>query len=142
MRSPGLLRRELGWLGFAVFQLLVGGTVLAALVHSLFVTELVWELSVGVAANDSTAMIAVAWHASMLVFGYLVSIVLGIVGLAHRNLLGCTWALIFIPIYWVLLSIAAWRALFQLVSDPYRWEKTEHGLASSSRLKQQSGHHI
>jgi hypothetical protein len=40
MRSPRLLKRELGWLGFAVFQLLVGGTVLAALVHSLFVGEL------------------------------------------------------------------------------------------------------
>jgi hypothetical protein len=33
-----------------------------------------------------------------------------------------------------LLSLAAWRALFQLVHDPQRWEKTEHGLAKTSRL--------
>jgi hypothetical protein len=33
-----------------------------------------------------------------------------------------------------LLSLAAWRALFQLLRDPYRWEKTEHGLARTSRL--------
>ena len=45
MRSPRLLKRELGWLGFAVFQLLVGGTVLAALVHSLFVAKLLLELA-------------------------------------------------------------------------------------------------
>jgi hypothetical protein len=38
------------------------------------------------------------------------------------------------PLYWLLLSVAAWRALFQLVRDPYRWEKTEHGLARNSRL--------
>ncbi len=38
------------------------------------------------------------------------------------------------PIYWLLLSLAAWRALFQLLLDPYRWEKTEHGLARTSRL--------
>ena len=98
MRSPGLLKRGMGWLGFAVFQLLVGGTVLAALVHSLFVTELLWELIIGVAANDAAAMTAVAWHASMLVFGYFASIVLGVVGLARRGLLSCAWALVFIPI--------------------------------------------
>jgi hypothetical protein len=34
----------------------------------------------------------------------------------------------------LLLSLAAWRALFQLVHDPQRWEKTEHGLAKTSRL--------
>ena len=33
MRSPLRLARELGLPGFAVFQLLVGGTVLAALIH-------------------------------------------------------------------------------------------------------------
>jgi len=39
-----------------------------------------------------------------------------------------------LPVYWLLLSLAAWRALFQLLRDPYRWEKTEHGLARTSRL--------
>ena len=138
MRSPGLLKRELGWLGFAVFQLLVGGTVLAALVHSLFVGELLWELAVGVAANDSAALTVVGIHAIALVVGYLVSIWLGLMGLFRRGLLGCAWALVFIPIYWILLSVAAWRALIQLVSDPYRWEKTEHGLAQNSRLAEQT----
>ena len=28
---------------------------------------------------------------------------------------------------------SGWRALFQLIRDPYAWEKTEHGLARSSR---------
>lgn len=27
----------------------------------------------------------------------------------------------------------AWRALYQLATAPYAWEKTEHGLAKSSR---------
>jgi hypothetical protein len=38
------------------------------------------------------------------------------------------------PVYWLLLSVAAWRALFQLIFRPYAWEKTEHGLALTSRL--------
>ena len=45
MRSPLRLARELGLPGFAVFQLLVGGTVLAALVHVLFATRLIWMLA-------------------------------------------------------------------------------------------------
>ena len=136
IRSPRLLKRELGWLGFGVFQLLVGGTVLAALVHSLFLAELVIEFSAGVAAKEPAALIAVGLHAIALVIGYLVSIVLGMLGLFRRGLLGCDWALVLVPLYWILLSIAAWRALIQLVSDPYRWEKTEHGLARTSRLAQ------
>jgi hypothetical protein len=39
------------------------------------------------------------------------------------------------PVYWLLLSLAAWRALYQLLRDPYGWEKTEHGLALTSRLE-------
>ena len=32
------------------------------------------------------------------------------------------------PAYWMLHSIAAWRALYQLVRAPGHWEKTPHGL--------------
>ena len=30
------------------------------------------------------------------------------------------------PFYWLAISFAAHRALWQLVWDPYYWEKTEH----------------
>ncbi len=32
------------------------------------------------------------------------------------------------PLYWVLHSFAAWRALVQLIRRPFYWEKTPHGL--------------
>jgi hypothetical protein len=130
-RSPRRLIRELGWRGFAVFQLLVGGTVLSALVHSLFVAALVFEF--GFKGSQSTAWMT-SLHVVVLVGGYLISAVLGWIGLARRGLLDCAWALLLMPVYWLMLSLAAWRALYQLVRDPYRWEKTEHGLAKTSRL--------
>jgi hypothetical protein len=34
---------------------------------------------------------------------------------------------LFIPLYWLLASIAASKALFQLVRRPHFWEKTAHG---------------
>ena len=32
------------------------------------------------------------------------------------------------PFYWLLHSVAAWRALLQLVFSPFHWEKTPHGI--------------
>lgn len=31
-----------------------------------------------------------------------------------------------IPVYWVLISASAWRAVWQLVRKPHFWEKTPH----------------
>jgi hypothetical protein len=68
-----------------------------------------------------------------LLSGYASTIVLDLIGLRRRRLLGHAWVLILTPLRWLLLSLAAWRALFQLIYDPQRWEKTEHGMASTSR---------
>jgi glycosyltransferase XagB len=133
MRSPVRLARELRPSGFAVFQLLVGGTVLAALVHGLFAARLIWTLA-NMPADDAMAQVLFGFDAAALMSGYLISAALGLIGLARRRLLGCAWALLLMPLYWLLLSVAAWRAIFQIVRDPYRWEKTEHGLAHTSRL--------
>jgi cellulose synthase/poly-beta-1,6-N-acetylglucosamine synthase-like glycosyltransferase len=133
MRSPLNLLRDLGLPGFAAFQLLVGGTVLAALVHVLFVSRLIWVLTT---TPMEGAMVGILFSldAATLLSGYIISAALGLIGLARRRLLSCAWALLLLPVYWLLLSLAAWRALFQLLRDPYRWEKTEHGLARTSRL--------
>jgi hypothetical protein len=37
------------------------------------------------------------------------------------------WALLN-PLYWLLHSLAAYKALWQLIVKPHYWEKTEHGL--------------
>ena len=74
-----------------------------------------------------------------MLIGYLASITLALVGLARRRLLNSAWVLLLMPLYWLLLSMAAWRALHQLLRDPYRWEKTEHGLARNSRMTEATG---
>ncbi|MCB1434980.1 MAG: hypothetical protein KDK75_21340, partial [Alphaproteobacteria bacterium] len=37
------------------------------------------------------------------------------------------------PIYWLLMSAAAWYALWQFMTAPFHWNKTEHGLSRASR---------
>ncbi|NRA38337.1 MAG: hypothetical protein HRU15_09370 [Planctomycetes bacterium] len=41
------------------------------------------------------------------------------------------WAALLSPLYWILMSIAAWKAVWQLITRPHYWEKTVHGLDGS-----------
>jgi hypothetical protein len=133
MRTPRQLVRDLGISGFAVFQLVVGGTVLAALIHAMFAAQLAISFVI-VSADDERARLFLGLYTAALMLGYGASGMLAVIGLSRRRLLGFSWALLLMPLYWILLSLAAWRALFQLMRDPYGWEKTEHGLARTSRL--------
>jgi hypothetical protein len=137
MREPVKLARELGFAGFMTFQLVMGGTVLAALVNPVFIILLAYWLAIDhlwpSTAGVAGALLASLWGGA-LVAGYLASAMLGLVGLARRRLLRHAWVLLLMPLHWMLLSAAAWRALYQLVRDPFGWEKTAHGLARTSRL--------
>jgi hypothetical protein len=81
-------------------------------------------------ANSAVAPLFIA----SLVAGYASTIALDFIGLQRRGLLAHAWVLALTPLHWLLLSLAAWRAVYQLLHAPQRWEKTEHGLAKNSRL--------
>ena len=140
MRRPNRLLRELGPGGAIAFQIFLAANVLAALVHPLFMAGLGYTLSAlptpwAHAVLDNAAPI----FAASLVSGYASTIVLDLIGLRRRGLLAHAWVLVLTPLHWLLLSLAAWRALFQLLYDPQRWEKTEHGLAKTSRVANSRG---
>lgn len=44
----------------------------------------------------------------------------------RRGWLDLTTSFLFVPVYWVLQSIAAYKALYEFVLRPYYWDKTEH----------------
>ncbi len=133
MRQPRRLLRELGLPGFLAFQLMVGGSVLAALVHPLFVAGLIYSVaSGGKTWHGNNAVILGALYGATAIIGYLSSGFLGWLGLIRRGLPGAAWVLALTPLYWLLLSFAAWRALVQFAVAPHTWEKTEHGLAKTS----------
>ena len=129
MRQPRRLARELGIVGFAAFQFTIAGTVLAALMQPV----LLLLIAVGAIGIFDRPGILVWTHGCALVGGYATTLMLAVMGLRRRRLLSNAWVLALMPLHWTLLSVAAWRALIQLLLDPYRWEKTEHGLARTSR---------
>ena len=59
-------------------------------------------------------------------FAILLAFVSAVYSRGRYELVG--WAL-FVPVYWLFTSIAAWKGVLQLVWRPHFWEKTAHGMA-------------
>ncbi len=129
MRRPVQVHRELGWRGAMGLHLFVLGTPLTALFNPLF-----WLLSVMWYARKP-AVVADLFPPSVY-YVALVCFVFGNVAVVYINLMttrvinqpGLVGACLLVPAYWVMMSIAAAKAVYQLVFKPSYWEKTSHGL--------------
>lgn len=134
MRRPLSLWRGLGAFRFAGFQILMGGMILSALIHPWFYAGLAYT----VAARGGQAFTArtstETWLLGLAVFnllvGYLSAVVLGALAAGGRHARSEKSSLarqaIFMPIYWLMISFAGYRALWQLATSPFIWEKTPH----------------
>lgn len=130
MRDPLLLLRQLGWRGFVAFQLLIGGSVLAALVHPIFAALLIADIWIGslvFPAGSFAQSVQQSLVLATLASGYIASGSLAYIGMRRRGTPPTAWVLFTIPVYWLLLSAAAWRAVWKLITAPHQWEKTAHG---------------
>ena len=133
MRAPRRLWREAGIKGVLSLNLLVGGNVLTALAAPILLLELALYLGLRAVTVQPIPLFTgplMALHVAAIGAGFASTVIVGVMGLARRGQLRRSWVLALTPIYWALLSVAAWRALYQLFRDPYRWEKTDHGRAA------------
>jgi hypothetical protein len=129
-RRPRRLWDELGARRFIGFQVLMGGMILSALVHPWFYLLLAFDLWQGRLLGIPDTVFG-QWLLGIGIFnliaGYLSAIALGTVAAARRGRLRLAAHALMMPAYWLAISLAAYRALWQLASAPYYWEKTEHG---------------
>jgi cellulose synthase/poly-beta-1,6-N-acetylglucosamine synthase-like glycosyltransferase len=133
MRDPAALWRELGPRGFLAFQIMVAGTVLSALVHPWFYALAGFDLATrGMLGLPESPFGWPFWLIACfdLSMGYLASMALGVLALRRRGHAGLLMQIPLMPIYWLLISAAAYRALWQFAFARFEWEKTEHGLAA------------
>jgi len=68
---------------------------------------------------------------TLFLIGAPVSVFVGLVVTQSLGKPWLWWAVLLSPLYWALQSIAAVKALYQLLFRPFFWEKTVHGLAAS-----------
>lgn len=133
MRSPRGLWRELGPRGFFGFQAIIGGTILSALVHPWFYVLAGIELARGSLLDRPGALLVwpfwlLAWFD--LLTGYLAAMALGYLSAKRRGHRHILKDVPLMPLYWLLASAAAYRAILQFITARFYWEKTEHGDAA------------
>lgn len=128
MRRPLRFLKRTG-LGGAVGMIgLIAGTPLAFLAYPLVLGfTIVTYVGVQFIGFDLPAgLLGLGW-ATMILGNALMILVSGIVSWKRYGPRVAVFALLN-PAYWVLHSIAAWRAAYQMVRTPHVWEKTPHGL--------------
>jgi hypothetical protein len=129
MRHPRQLWHELGPRGFVSFNLFVGGTPLLALINPIF-----WALTV-VWFLTSSGFIA-SLFPGPLYYVALLWWVLGNAAIVYMSLLSVTLArqpslavsALLSPAYWLMMSVSAYKAFWQIFREPWKWEKTAHGM--------------
>ncbi len=125
MRDPVQLWRELGPWRFAGFQITLGGMVFSALVHPWMYVLIAIHMLTGQPLMPGSGASLVCW--SVLLAGYLSAMALVALAVKQRGgtlLLRSTLGL---PLYWMAISYAAYRALIELFVRPHHWQKTPHG---------------
>jgi glycosyltransferase XagB len=63
-----------------------------------------------------------------LILGNLAFILINFIAGRRPGQRGLLFAALISPLYWILLAIAAWKGMWQLIFKPHYWEKTVHGL--------------
>jgi cellulose synthase/poly-beta-1,6-N-acetylglucosamine synthase-like glycosyltransferase len=135
-RRPVATIRALGPFGFFGLLTMAYGTVVTALGYPIGIaiaTGMAIELAaspapqlVGLSALDAGLM---ALALVVFVGGAFSMILPALVGILRRGPRRLLLYLPLLPLYYGLVSIAAWRGLGGLVRSPFAWNKTEHGLA-------------
>jgi cellulose synthase/poly-beta-1,6-N-acetylglucosamine synthase-like glycosyltransferase len=127
-RRPIRSMRQMGVKTFVTFQLFVGVGTLCLLVNPIYwILTLVWFLG-------HFHVIQQIFPPSIFYLG-LAGLLIGNATFMLTTVAGCNsrgyyedvkWAMLS-PLYWILLSIGAWKGFLQLFTKPHYWEKTTHG---------------
>ncbi len=129
-RNPLDLLRKTGLVGFLGFIFFIGGTVVSGLFNPIFWALYIAWLIASTSGFDSL-------FPELLLFLSLFNLLAGNGAFIFLQMLAPIrrgW-LHLIPYsltafgYWVLISIATYKGLWQLINNPFYWEKTTHGVS-------------
>ena len=131
LRDPARLVRELGLVRALCAAAHIGGLLLGSLFWPVLAVKTALDVSGDAFLHPATwgdGLMRVLW--SMVAIAGLAALVLpALLGMRRRGLLGFAPWLLLAPVYFVLVTAAAWLGLYDLVRTPFHWRKTEHGLS-------------
>ncbi|HEY4325634.1 MAG TPA: glycosyltransferase family 2 protein [Mucilaginibacter sp.] len=130
MRDPVGLWKTIGWKGFLGFNFFIGATPLTFLAYPflllIFFCYLLFDLtSIRALFPDWVLFLSIF----NLMVGNILMIYINMMAVFKRRFYELILFAIANPVYWLLHSIAAYKGLYQLIINPFYWEKTNHGLS-------------
>jgi len=129
IRRPVKLFRTIGFRSFLRFNLVLAGTPVIAVLNLVFwLITLIWFLG-----QPALVEAVFPWY---IYFPALVALVLGNAATVYMNLIALReddrsdllLAALTVPVFWLMMSVAAAKGCYQLIRNPSYWEKTYHGL--------------
>lgn len=131
-RQPFRFARHAGVRGTIGLVLLVAGTPFTFLASPvLWVFTVIWATGLSDELHTTDLFPSPIDTIALACFlgGNLSIVALSALAVLRRKLYRLAPFALLAPLYWVLHSWAAWRALHQLITNPSYWEKTPHGLS-------------
>lgn len=129
IRRPVQLWRTIGPRSFIRFNLVLAGTPIISVLNLAFwLITLLWFLG-----QPATIEAVFPWY---IYFPALLALVMGNFATLYMNLItlreddrsDLLVPALTVPLFWVMMSVAAAKGIYQLVRQPSYWEKTFHGL--------------
>ncbi len=144
MRNPRRLADDLDPMSFWVGQILFAGMAVSALAHPVLLVTLAWlTMHIAAGVTLSTWQSSLLWIDSVnIALGYASFMALGSMGLERHEKGGLWKVYLFTPVYWAMLSYAAWWSLFELFRRPHHWDKTPHRSARPKIVVRSGAHSL
>ena len=132
IRNPMRLLRTIGPRSFLRFNLVLAGTpVIAVLNMGFWLLTLVWFL--GQPAVVETVFPPMVYFPALiaLILGNSATIFMNLIALREDDRSDLLGAALTVPVFWVMMSVAATKGMYQMIRNPSYWEKTFHGLSTT-----------
>lgn len=128
LRRPRALLQAIGLPSFVTVNVLLGGVYLSALSHPVMLGTALWQAALLASEKSLTTAreLLLVLDATSVAAAYCAFIILAWTTLNFRERLGFWKVAALTPLYWLAMSWAAWRALWQFLVQPHLWEKTPH----------------
>ena len=137
IRHPARLLRMIGPRSFLRFNLVLAGTPVIAVLNMVFwLITLVWFLGQPALVEDVFPWFVYFPALIALVLGNAATIFMNLIALREDDRSDLLAAALTVPVFWLMMSVAATKGMYQMIRNPSYWEKTFHGLSA----KPEDGH--
>ncbi|MGJ8594647.1 glycosyltransferase family 2 protein [Sulfitobacter sp.] len=131
MREPRALLRDLGLIRFLGVQTLLLATftqfAFAPLLWSFWIALAGFEHPVALTLGAPIAL-SMAWF---FIFTEIVNLAISLVAVSrreHRHLMAYALTM---PLYFPMAALSAYKAIKEIIFEPFYWDKTQHGISES-----------